>query len=172
MLSRPSRSHEHEANVDAMDEHPFIEMIERHKAIINRLCRSFCSVSEDREDLRQEILLNLWRGWKTYRPDHKAVTWVYRVALNTAISWRRQRMRQIETLSLDGYDLPEDSVLREQSANLKALIAQLPVSDQRLINLYLDGFSTEEIGRLMGISQTNVTTRLWRIKEKLRRMVD
>lgn len=155
-----------------MDEHPFIELIERHEAAIWRVCRSFCSTAEDREDLRQEILLNLWRGWKSYRPDHKAVTWVYRVALNTAISWRRHRKRQIETLPLDGYDLPEDTVLREQSAHLKALIVQLPVSDQRLINLYLDGFTTEEMGRLMGISQTNVTTRIGRIKEKLRKIKD
>ena len=157
---------------DAMDEHPFIELIERHEAAIERVCRSFCSVTEDREDLRQEILLNLWRGWKTDRPDYKAITWIYRVTLNTAISWRRHRKRQIETLSLDGFDLPEDSVLREQSANLKALIAQLSVSDQRLINLYLDGFTTEEISRLMGISQTNVTTRIGRIKEKLRKIKD
>ena len=155
-----------------MDGHPFIELIERHEAAINRVCRSFCSVAEDREDLRQEILLNLWRGWKNYRPDHKTITWVYRVALNTAISWRRHRKRQIETLPLPGFDLPEESVLREQSAHLKALIAQLSASDQRFINLYLDGFSTEEIGRLMGISQTNVTTRIGRIKDKLRKMVN
>ncbi len=155
-----------------MEEHPFIELIERHEAAIGRVCRSFCSVTEDREDLRQEILLNLWRGWKAYCPDHKTITWVYRVALNTAISWRRHRKRQIETLSLDGYDLPEESVLQEQLTHLKALIAQLSVGDQRLINLYLDGFTTEEIGRLMDISQTNVTTRIGRIKEKLRKIKD
>ena len=61
-------------------------------------------------------------------------------------------------------------MLREQSAHLKVLVAMLPTSDQRLINLYLDGFSTEEMGRLLGISQTNVTTRIGRIKEKLRNM--
>lgn len=155
-----------------MDEHPFIELVEQHEAAIGRVCRSYCFVAEDREDLRQEILLNLWRGWKSYRPDHKTITWVYRVALNTAISWRRHKKRQIETLSIDGFDLPENSVLREQSVHLKALIAQLPVGDQSLINLYLDGFSTEEISRLMGTSQTNVTTRIGRIKEKLRKIKD
>lgn len=72
MFSRLSRSHEHEVNKDAIDEHPFIELVEQHEAAIGRVCRSFCSVAEDREDLRQEILLNLWRGWKAYRPDHKA----------------------------------------------------------------------------------------------------
>ena len=151
-----------------MDEHPFIEMVERHEAAICRVCRSFCSTAEDREDLRQEILMHLWQGWKDYRPEHKAVTWIYRVALNTAISWRRRRVRQVETVSFEGFDLPEDSVLMEQSAHLKALIAMLPAAEQRLINLYLDGFSSEEIGSLMSLSQTNVTTRISRIKERLR----
>lgn len=153
-----------------MDEHPFIELVERHEAAIGRVCRSFCSIPEDREDLRQEILLNLWRGWKRYRPDHKAITWVYRVALNTAISWRRHRKHQLEAISMDGFDMPEDSSIKEQSTHLKMLIGMLSVDNQRLINLYLDGFSTEEIGRLMGISQTNVTTRINRIKEKLKKI--
>ena len=153
-----------------MDEHPFIELIERHSAAIERVCRSFCSVREDREDLRQEILAHLWSGWKNYRPDNKPSTWVYRVALNTAISWRRHRKRQVDTMPLDGFDLPDDPIAREQSAHLKVLIAQLSVGEQRLVNLYLDGFTTEEIGRLMDISQTNVTTRINRIKEKLKKI--
>ena len=153
-----------------MDEHPFIELIEKHEAAISRVCRSFCRNAEDREDLRQEILMRLWVGWKGYRPDHKPITWIYRVALNTTVSWHRHRQRQVETLPLDGFDLPEDNTLREQAAHLKALIGMLPAGDQRLINLYLDGFSSEEIGRLMGISQTNVTTRIARIKEKLRKL--
>ena len=150
-----------------MDEHPFIELIEKHDAAINRVCRSFCRDAEDRKDLRQEILMHLWTGWKDYRPDHKAITWIYRVAVNTAISWRRHRQRQVETFPLDGFDLPEDAALRELSAHLKTLISMMPASDQRLINFYLDGFSTDEIGRMIGISQTNVTTRIARIKEKL-----
>lgn len=153
-----------------MDEHPFIELIEKHDAAINRVCRSFCRDVEERKDLRQEILMHLWIGWKDYRPDHKAITWIYRVAVNTAISWRRHRQRQVEALPLDGFDLPEDAALREMSAHLKTLISMLPASDQRLINFYLDGFSTDEIGRMMGVSQTNVTTRIARIKEKLRKI--
>ena len=150
-----------------MDEHPFIELIEKHDAAINRVCRSFCRDAEDRKDLRQDILMHLWIGWKDYRTDHKLITWIYRVAVNTAISWRRHRQRQVEALPLDGFDLPEDAALREQSDHLKTLISMLPASDQRLINFYLDGFSSDEIGRMMGMSQTNVTTRIARIKEKL-----
>lgn len=152
-----------------MDEHPFIELIEKHDAAIGRVCRSFCRDAEDRKDLRQDILMHLWIGWKDYRPDHKPVTWLYRVALNTAVSWLRQRKKHLVTLPLDAFDLPEDTTLREQSALLKTIIALLPASDQRLINLYLDGFSSDEIGRMMGMSQTNVTTRIARIKEKLRK---
>ena len=152
------------------DEHPFVELIERHDAVIGSICRSFCSYGDDYEDLRQEVLINLWRGWKTYRPNHKAITWVYRVALNTAISWRRRRKRHVETLPLVDFDLPDDTDLQEQSAHLKALIAQLQMGDQRLVSLYLDGFATDEIARLLGISRTNVTTRIGRIKEKLKKL--
>ena len=153
-----------------MDEHPFIELIKRHTAAIEHVCRSFCTVREDREDLRQDILLHLWQGWKNYHPDHKSITWLYRVALNTAISWRRHKGHQVQAVPLEAFDLPDDPTLREQAAHLKALIAQLPSADRQLMGLYLDGFSSEEIGRLMGTSQTAVTTRISRIKEKLRKL--
>lgn len=71
---------------------------------------------------------------------------------------------------MEGFDLPDDSSIREQAIHLKALIARLPSNDRRMIELYLDGFSTAEIGRMLGISQTNVTTRIGRIKEKLRKI--
>ena len=153
-----------------MDEHPFIALIERHSAAIDSVCRSFCSRQEDREDLRQDILLHLWQGWKSYRPEHSALTWLYRVALNTAISWRRHRRRQVETVPIDGFDMPDDTALREQAASLRELTARLPTDDRRMVQLYLDGFTSAEIGRLMKLSTTNVTTRMGRIKEKLRNM--
>ena len=71
---------------------------------------------------------------------------------------------------MEGFDLPEDSVLREEAAHLRALMLQLPMADQRLLTLYLDGFTSAEIGQMLGLSQTNVTTRIGRIKEKLRKM--
>ena len=66
--------------------------------------------------------------------------------------------------------MPDEPGLREQAAHLRSMIAMLPQADQRMINLYLDGFTTEEMGRMLGLSQTNVTTRIGRIKEKLRKI--
>jgi RNA polymerase sigma-70 factor (ECF subfamily) len=92
------------------------------------------------------------------------------VALNTAISWRRHQGRQVSTVPLEAFDLPDDDALREQAAHLRAMMARLPLADQRLLRLYLDGFSSAEIGKMLGLSQTNVTTRIGRAKEKLKKM--
>ena len=152
-----------------MQEHPFIELTLRHRAAIERICRSFARSDAERDDLRQEILMHLWIGWKHYKPDYRPITWLYRVALNSAISWRR-RQHDITTLAGNLFDLPDETVPDDQATHLQSLIAMLSPADQRLIGLYLDGWSTEEMSRILGLSQTNVTTRISRIKEKLRKL--
>lgn len=149
-------------------EHPFLETIERHTALIDKICRSFCDNEEDRDDLRQDILLNLWRGWKRWKPYHKPITWIYRVAMNTAISWRRNRLKQIEIQPLYDYDIPQDDNNKEAIEQLYNLILQLPAYDQKLLQLYIEGWSGCEIAKMMHISESNVTTRVARIKEKLK----
>ena len=74
------------------------------------------------------------------------------------------------TVPLETFDLPDDDALREQAVHLRAMMMHLPMTDQRLLRLYLDGFSTAEIGQMLGLSQTNVTTRIGRAKEKLKKM--
>lgn len=151
-----------------MEQHPFLTIIERHSAAIDHVCRSFCRSGEDRRDLRQDIIVNLWQGWQHYRPQAKTVTWVWRVAVNTGISWLRHRQRQVETMPIDGLEMPDDTVDREALAYLHELIRQLPAKDQRLLRLYLDGWKQAEIGEMLGISETLVQTRMSRIKNKLR----
>lgn len=151
------------------DEHPFIKMVTNHTALIDKICRSFCGDNiEDNEDLRQDIILNLWRGWKRWKPNHKPITWIYRVAMNTAISWRRNRLKQIETQPLYDYDIPQDDNNKEAIEQLYNLILQLPAYDQKLLQLYIEGWSGTEISKMMQISESNVTTRVARIKEKLK----
>lgn len=143
-------------------------MVTNHTALIDKICRSFCGENiEDNEDLRQDIILNLWRGWKRWKPNHKPITWIYRVAMNTAISWRRNRLKQIETQPLYDYDIPQDDNNKEAIEQLYNLILQLPAYDQKLLQLYIEGWSGTEISKMMQISESNVTTRIARIKEKL-----
>ena len=143
-------------------------MVTNHTALIDKICRSFCGDNiEDNEDLRQDIILNLWRGWKHWKPNHKPITWIYRVAMNTAISWRRNRLKQIETQPLYDYDIPQDDNNKEAIEQLYNLILQLPAYDQKLLQLYIEGWSGTEISKMMQISESNVTTRIARIKEKL-----
>lgn len=158
-----------------MMQHPFLTMIEQHSAAIDRVCRSFAHTAEDREDLRQDIVLNLWRGWARYRPTARGVTWVWRVAVNTGISWRRHRGRQVETVPInaDEEHPPIDFVdktasNRDEVAHLHELIALLPTKEQQLIGLYLDGWQQDEMAHMLGISLTNVQTRLMRIRQKLK----
>ncbi len=151
------------------EEHPFVIMISKHTALINKICCSFCgNIVEDKEDLRQDIILNLWRGWKRWKPNHKPITWIYRVSMNTAISWKRNRMKQVETQPLYDYDIPQDDNNKEAIEQLYHLIRQLPANDQKLLQLYIEGWSGNEIAKMMHISESNVTTRVARIKEKLK----
>ena len=145
-------------------------MVEEHAGAINRVCRSFCHTAEDREDLRQDIIMNLWLGWSRYRPTAKPVTWVLRVAVNTGISWLRHRNRQVETAPLEGIEIPDEGIDSENRKWLYELIRQLPAKDQKLLRLYLDGWKQAEIGEMLGISETNVQTRMSRIKQKLRNL--
>ena len=115
-------------------------------------------------------LQDSWLGWSRYRPTAKPVTWVWRVAVNTGITWRRHRQRQVETTPLEGLDLPDEGMDREEREWLRELIRQLPIKDQKLLRLYLDGWKHDEIGEMMGISESNVQTRMLRIKQKLRKL--
>lgn len=162
-------SHFFAFNRDMMT-HPFLELIEQHSSLIDRISRSFARTAEDRMDLRQDIVMNLWVGWKRYRPSAKPVTWVWRVATNTAISWYRHRLRHAETVGLEWVDVPEDVADKEQVERLGVMMARLPENDQRLLRLYLDGWRQDEIAEMMGISRTNVQTRMGRIKQKLKGM--
>ena len=151
-------------------QHPFLTLVEEHSAAINRVCRSFCHTAEDCEDLRQDIIVNLWLGWSRYRPTAKPVTWVWRVAVNTGISWRRHRQRQVETTPLEGLEVPDEGIDREDREWLRELIRLLPQKDQKLLRLYLDGWKQDEIGEMLGISESNVQTRISRIKQKLQKL--
>lgn len=153
----------------------FINILNEHKAILYKISRSYCCDLDDRKDLEQEIIIQIWKSLKNYKYEHKLSTWIYRVCLNVAISHLRKgssRKKKIEPMGESMFDLPENNeeqeILSEQTKILYEVINQLNSFNKALIMLHLDAKSHNEISEIMGISESNVGTKLSRIKSFLR----
>ena len=147
----------------------FEELVKQYKRTIYSVCYMFSRDKEEINDLFQEILVRLWLGFDQFEQRSSVNTWVYRIALNTAINSDKRAKRRPQTVPLstdiDPYD-PQDSSL-EQVRQLYALINQLDVMDRGLVLLWLEGIGYDEIAAIMGITVANVGIKLHRIKEKL-----
>lgn len=152
----------------------FIKLISENKGIIIKICNCYCNNKTDREDLAQEIIYTLWKGGKTFNPDFKFSTWMYRVALNVAISFYRVSKKLKNNISFTETDIEIedkifDSTTSEENLNLlQQQIAALKELDKALIILYFEEKSYKEIAEIIGITETNVATKVSRIKEKLK----
>ena len=154
----------------------FFSLILDHKKIIYKICHSYCRTPEDKQDLEQEIILQLWKSAERYDVQHKVSTWIYRIALNVAISFLRgekNRKKRIAPVDQSIIELVEDErSLGGAGDEIEALyhfINQLDQLNRALMLLYLDDYSYEEIAEILGISKTNVGTKVSRIKERLQR---
>ncbi len=150
-------------------EKEFEAIVRQHKGTIYTVCYMFSKDKDEVEDLFQETLINMWRGFENFRGESKADTWIWRVALNTCLSNDRKKRRRGEHVPLEmASDLFTDSDDESrQIQQLKARINQLQVMDRALVLLWLENMSYEEIGAIMGISVKNVSVKLVRIKEQL-----
>ena len=150
-------------------EKQFEELVKQYKRTIYSVCYMFSRDKEEINDLFQEILVRLWLGFDQFEQRSSVNTWVYRIALNTAINSDKRAKRRLQTIPLstdvDPYD-PQDTSL-EQVRQLYALINQLDVMDRGLVLLWLEGIGYDEIAAIMGITVANVGIKLHRIKEKL-----
>jgi RNA polymerase sigma factor (sigma-70 family) len=155
------------------DAGPFEMLIERHKGILYKVANAYCKNEEDRKDLIQEIIIRLWQSRQRYNATYSMSTWVYRIALNTAISFYRKdtRRKQIalpvkeDILSLPDDTQPETEL---QLQLLQQFISELRELDRALILLYLEEKPYKEISEILGLSESNIATRIGRIKEKLK----
>jgi len=150
----------------------FQTLVDQHKKILYKVCKSYCRNQEDREDLAQEIVVQLWRSFASFDERARFSTWMYRIALNVAISaYRRESTRKRHILSDEGQLLNAIDEKIHQSDEIQALhqfIAALDPLDKALVLLYLDGNSHQDIAAVLGISETNVATKISRMKQRMR----
>jgi RNA polymerase sigma-70 factor, ECF subfamily len=161
------------------DENPealFKNWLQAHGGTVLKVARAYTWTAEERQDLAQEILLQLWRSLPQFQGRASASTWVYLVALNTALSWHRKEGRrrarqepllEPEELPVTGVDSADQLHQREVIEGLYAAIRQLPKSDAALVLLYLEDLSYREIAEVLGISEGNVGVKLNRAKKAL-----
>jgi len=152
----------------------FLSVIEANKGIIYKVANSYCKIPEDRKDVMQEIILQLWKSFDNYNEKFKYSTWIYRIALNVAISFYRKEntRKEISKSFSEGIfnmvDLKEDNNVEAGVNFLQQFIAELKELDKALMLLYLEEKSHKEIAEIIGITETNVATKISRIKNILK----
>lgn len=157
-------------------EKEFIELVNNNRALIFKVCNLYCRNNESRNDLFQEVILQLWKSFPAFRKESAKSTWIYRVALNTAISNFRKESKkpERESLTVIAYEIPDmsgETDDQENSSTLNLAIDRLTEIDKAIIMLYLDEKSYEEMSDIIGISISNVGVRLNRIKNKLSKLI-
>ena len=148
----------------------FAQMVKEHKSTIYTVCFMFSKDSDEVSDLFQEVLINLWKGYESFQNRSGIDTWIWKVSFNTCISYERNKKRTSLPLSMD-INLFEDK--DEDSRQIRQLydrIHRLKPFDRAIVLLWLENMSYEEIGSIVGISVKNVSVRLYRIKEELKKM--
>lgn len=156
------------------DKEIFVQLITENKGIIFKICNSYCAKKSDRDDLAQEIVYNLWKSFLSFNPGFKFSTWMYRIALNVAISFYRKGRKAEKYIPF-----PETLIVLEENkeANsevelnirlLQLFISELKEIDKSIMLLLLDDKGYKEIAEIIGITETNVATKINRIKDKLR----
>lgn len=153
-------------------EQPFLEMLEQHKKLVFKVANAYCKRPEDRKDLVQEIILQLWRAFPKYDETYAITTWMYRIALNVSISFFRKETTRKKVSSSYGQQVSllewQEDKIDERLQLLYQWIEQLKPLDKAIIILHLDGHSNPEISEIMGMSLSNVSTKINRIKNQLK----
>lgn len=157
------------------DSSRFFTELEAHKRILLKVARSYCREPADREDLIQDIVLALWRAFPAFQGRSRFSTWMYQIALNVAISYLRSELVRTRHVVSDEIEVVrETATLQAESPQVTLLyefIEELNPFDRALVLLYLDGYSQQEMAQILGITATNVGTKIGRIKQALQQRV-
>ncbi|WP_344766036.1 sigma-70 family RNA polymerase sigma factor [Pedobacter ginsengiterrae] len=149
----------------------FLTLINQHKAIIHKVSKMYMNHVEEQQDLFQEIVMQLWKAYPTFKGNSKFSTWMYRVALNTALVYFKKDKRKVDKTPLDEnidiIDVNESELKEEKLAYLYKAVQELNSIEKALIFLFLENQSHKEIAENLGISEVNARVKLNRTKEKL-----
>jgi RNA polymerase sigma factor (sigma-70 family) len=153
----------------------FLDLLEKNIGIIIKVSRIYTKIEQDREDLINDITLELWKSFRNFNGNSKFSTWIYRVALNTSMNYKRKKKNDTLFSSINDFKTETSEWLyeqdsSEQSETLYSCIDELNELNKAIILLYLDGNSHDDISEITGISKTNVGTRIGRIKEQIRNL--
>ena len=158
-------------------EHSFVELLEKNQRIVHKICRLYTNDDEAHNDLFQEITIQLWKAYPKFRGDSKFSTWMYRVALNTAITLYRKSKRSIktqdfETISFKITSEEFDDTEEKQLALMYSAVKELNDIDKALVFLYLEDKNYREISETLGITEVNARVKMNRIRGKLRTILN
>lgn len=146
----------------------FRKIVDEHKSNIYSVCFMFAESREVADDLFQEVLINLWKGFSGFRGDSGVGTWIYRVSMNTCISYKRKKKIKTEPLDINTDIFDNDTAPGRQSSLLRDRISRLEPFDRAIVLLWLENLPYDEIAAITGLSPNAVGVRLLRIKEKLK----
>ena len=153
----------------------FAALIRQHQALIYKVCHIYCKNEADKQDLFQEIVYQVWKSFSSFRGEAKFTTWLYRIALNTAMTYARKNRSFSRTTYVDSWpiqpiDEDKSSAIKEQADQLSRAIAQLSEVEKSIVMLYLEEKTYEEMEEILGINQNNLRVKMNRIKEKLKKI--
>ena len=156
-------------------EQAFLQRIEKHKGILYKVSKMYMDTSDDQQDLFQEIICQLWKSYDSFRNESQFSTWMYRVAINTAIVFLKKEKRKIDKYEITSQNIKEeesDSAEKEsQIEHFYKAVQKLEKIDKAIIFYQLEGFSHREIGENLGISEGNARVKLNRAKDKLKEII-
>ena len=152
-----------------MSEAQFLEQVRQNQGIIYKLVGLYANDAEEKKDLYQEVLLQAWKGWPSFRQESKFSTWLYRICLNTIFTQQRKKQQVEYKDSLEAISpaVQNHVIVKEDTIRLRQAIRQLPETDRAIISMNLDGYENAEIAEMMGISNNHVAVKLHRIKQHL-----
>ncbi|MGN0213688.1 MAG: RNA polymerase sigma factor [Muribaculaceae bacterium] len=154
-----------------MDEKEFEQLVKKHKNTIYTVCFMFSKDSEEVNDLFQEVLINIWQGLPSFKGQSKMETWIWRISLNTCISCERKKKKNATvplTMDVDFFEDKDSDA--QQVRMLYDRVHRLKPFDRAIVLLWLEGIAYDEIAAIVGITTSNVATRLFRIREQLKQM--